>query len=208
MEFEELDELLNDYSDDRESFEGEYAAMMSGISDNEDVTERKRPSRAASNKKRPVTTATGRSAYRAPQQAQDKGYVTQKQLQDALGRVGSDVRRNALGIKTINTRLGAIDTRVDAVVAVNTAQSQKLGQLDRQMRLDGALDVAQSISLSTESGQLTMQPNLGRLLQGAIKSGLIGTDPKGAFSNPALVGGIGFLLSNPAILGNILGGRS
>jgi hypothetical protein len=46
--------------------------------------------------------------------------------------------------------------------------------------------------------------NAFQLLRGSIKSGFIG-EPKGALGNPAVIGGIGLLLQNPGILGQVLG---
>jgi len=140
-----------------------------------------------------VPSARGGSAYRPP--TAPNGYVTQKQLQDALGRVGADVKRNGEGIKTINARMGGLATRVDDVVSVNKVQSRAIGKLDKMMKIDGALDLAESF---TPGGISTFQ-----LLRGAVKSGLLG-DGKGALGNPLVIGGIGLVLNNPGILGGLL----
>jgi hypothetical protein len=131
--------------------------------------------------------------YRAP--VAPGGAVDQKQLHDALARVAADVKRNGEGIKTLNTRLGGLTTRVDDVVSVNQIQSRAIGKLDKQMKIDGALDLAESF---TPGGISAFQ-----LLRGAVKSGLLG-EGKGALGNPLVIGGIGLVLNNPGILGGLL----
>lgn len=135
---------------------------------------------------RGVPAARGGTAYRSPA-AQDGAAVTQKQLKDALARVGADVRRNAEGIKTLTTR-------VNDVVAVNTVQSRLIGALDKRMRIDGALELVEAYNGTSIDAY--------QLLKGAVKSGFLG-EGKGALGNPLVIGGIGLLLRNP---GGILGG--
>jgi hypothetical protein len=152
-----------------------------------------------------VTTARGGTPYRAPV---EDGYVTQKQFKEAMGRVGEETRRNAEGIKTVNTRVGKLDGRVDDVVTVSKSHSKRIGTLDTRMKLDGALDFASSFALlpdATTGGQ-NLSINATQILRGVVKNGLLG-DSKGALSNPWLVGGIGVLLNNPGIIGGILGAR-
>ena len=173
----EMDEMLDGLVDARES----------------DYTERKRGGRGRRGGAGSVPAARGDNAYRPPAAA--GGFVTQKQLQDALGRVGADVKRNGEGIKTINTRLGGLTTRVDDVVAVNRIQSREIGKLDKQMKIDGALELAESF---TPGGISAFQ-----LLKGAVKSGLLG-DGKGPRGNPLVIGGIGLVLNNPGILGGLV----
>jgi hypothetical protein len=141
-----------------------------------------------------VRMASDGSAYRAPAQ---QGYVTQGQLREALGRVGTDVRRNAQGIKTVNSQLGRLTDQVKGVVSVNSAQNARIRKLDKQMQIDGALDLAASF----EGGSL----NAFQLLKGAVKSGVLG-EPKGPLGNPVVVGAIGFLLNNNQILRGLIGG--
>src|SRR5947208_3030489 len=183
-------------ADEEDSYDQEVDEMLEALmeAEPEDLTERRGPRRG---RRRPVPTAMGQSAYRAPG---PDGYVTQKQLKDALDRVGTDVRRNASGIKVINTQVGTLTTRVDGIVTVNTKQSKVIARLDKQIQLDGALSFAQAVQLQNDgAGGLSIVPNLGQLLAGAIKTGMI-SSTTGAFSNPAVVGGIGVLLNNPAIL--------
>ena len=152
----------------------------------------------------PVRTATGQTAYKPPAAVQ--GFVSQAQLKDALARVGNDVRRNAMGIKTVNTQVGRLTSQVRDVVAVNTVQSTRLGRLDKQMQLDGALDFATSFSVLSDASGTNLVPNLPALLRGALKVGAFG-DLKGGFANPLVIGGIGLLLNNPQILGGLFSPR-
>jgi len=188
----DIDEMLEALMDDDEGSE-------------EDLAERRRRrkfrSRRRSRRPKRVRTASGSSAYRA---STSKKYVTQPQLKNALGRVAKDVRRNALGVKTVNKKLGNIDAQVDGVISVNRVQNTKINKLRQQMKLDGALEFAESIT-ANDNGSLEL--NLLPMLKGAVKSGMLGGS-KGALSNPAVVGGLGFLLSNPQILSGILGAKS
>ncbi|MDP1913223.1 hypothetical protein [Brevundimonas sp.] len=176
--------------------------------DDEDLSERKRRGRRgrSGGARPPVRTASGTPAYRAPMSA---GPVTQAQLKDALGRVGTDVRRNAEGIKAVNSQLGRLTGQVKDIASVNGAQSGRIGRLDRLMKLDGAIDFATSFSIDNTSGTTLLVPNLSQLLRGALKSGMVGSgDAKSALSNPLLIGGLGFLLNNPQVFTGLLGGRT
>lgn len=200
---------------DTEAYDTDYAAddvddMLDALmeSDDEDYSERKKRGlrgRRGRGAGRKPPTASGTPAYRPPT---PQGPVTQTQLKEALARVGNDVRRNAEGIKTVNAQMGRLTNQVKEVVAINGVQGTRIGRLDRQMRLDGALDFATSFSLANDAGTLSLVPNLPQLMRGALKTGMVGGDPKGALSNPLLIGGIGFLLNNPQIIGNLLGDRT
>ena len=146
---------------------------------------------------RPVPTANGRNAYREPGAASPNAPVNQKQLKDALAQVATDVRRNAEGIKTINGRLGTLDGRVSGVIGVAAAHGQQIAKLDRQLKIDGAFEFVESFNGT--------QVDVYQLLKGAVKSGFLGTESKGVFSNPAVLGGIGLLLRNPNIIRNLTG---
>jgi hypothetical protein len=191
-------EFIDDMDADEENYdadEAEVDQMLDAlIESDEDMSERKKRQRRGRAKNRPVPAAKGTSAYREP--AGSKQFVTQKQLETALARVGADVRRNATGIKTLNTRVGAVDRRVDGVVSVNTTQSAHIAKLDYQMRVDGALDLASAFN--------NQQLSLPSVFRGAVKSGLIG-DKKGSLGSPLLIGVVAFVLqNNPNILGNLL----
>ena len=146
-------------------------------------------------RRRPISTARGGSAYRTPAAAAAAGFVTQKQLQDALGRVGADVRRNAQGIKTVNGR-------VDGVVKVNKVQSRAIGRLDKAMKIDGVFEFIEAYN-GTVAAPTPGSINLYQVLKGAVKSGYIGQG-KGALANPLVLGGVGLVLRNPGILGGLI----
>jgi len=197
---DDLDEDLLDEEDldeedlDEDDLDDMLEALMDMAEDEEeDPIERRRRRRGRrrrrrGRRRRRVTTAKGRSAYRAPVL---KNYVTQKQFKSALGRLGREDRRNAKGIKTVNIRVGKLNGRVDGVVSVNRVQSKHISKLNKQMQLDGALEFAGSYDPG--SGSI----GLYQLLKGAVKSGMLG-DAKGAMGNPLLVGGIGLLLREDA----------
>lgn len=195
----EQDDLGMDADDFEEASAEEVDEMLDGLmdaaEDDSEFAERRRKVRrkAARTTRKPVSSARGSNAYRSPSSAQ--GAVTQKQLQDALARVASDVKRNAQGLKTLNAQVGKVSTRVDGVVEVNRLQSRQIGKLDKQMKMDAALDIAGSFD---GTGLDAFQ-----LFKGAVKSGVLG-DQKGALGNPFLIGALGMLLKNPQILSGIL----
>ena len=200
----ELFDVEQEDDEDEDDIEDMLEAMMESDEEDDDLSERRRRRRnrrrrRRNKSRRSVSTAKGRSAYRSPT---SKKYVTHPQLKSALARVGKDVRRNALGIKSVNKKITGVDNRVDGVVSVNRVQSKNIGKLNRQMKLDGALEFAESITTNDDG---TLSLNLLPLLKGAIKSGMLGSS-KGAFANPALIGGLGFLLNNPQIIGGLLSG--
>jgi hypothetical protein len=198
-----------------EDFETEYAAeevdemLDSLMESDEDIEWAERRGRRRGRRGKPspppVQTAAGQTAYKPPAGAQ--GFVTQAQLKDALARVGNDVRRNAMGIKTVNTQVGRLTSQVRDVVAVNTVQSTRLGRLDKQMQLDGALDFATSFQVVSDTSGTSLVPNLPALLRGALKVGAFG-NLKGGFANPLVIGGVGLLLNNPQILGGLFSPRT
>ena len=194
----EYEDLSPELEDEPEAYDlDEVSEMLDELADSadaEELADRKRRGRQRrpTQRRSPIPFAQGMSAYRPPAVG---GFVTQKQLQDALARVGTDVRRNAQGIKAINTRINTLNGRVDGVVDVNRLQSREIGKLNRQMRADGALDIVGSL---TPQGLDAFQ-----LLKGAVKSGVLG-EQKGALANPWVLAGIGLLLRNPNVLGGVL----
>ena len=195
----ESDEALEAYQE-YEAYDTEVDDMLDALMDEteQDLAERRRRRRQQQQQRRGVRTATGRTPYQAPVES---GYVTQKQFKEAMGRVGEETRRNAEGIKTVNTRLGTLDGRVSDVVTVSKSQSRKIGALNTRMKLDGALDFASSFTLNTTGDAVNL--DLSQVLRGALKNGALG-DGKGALSNPLVVGGIGFVLRNPGIISGLL----
>jgi hypothetical protein len=206
----EMDESL-DTDEDEAYDQGEVDEMLDALigEQDEDYAERRR--RRSQNRKRAakqrkgVPTAKGRSAYQEPG---EKGFVTQKQFKEALARVGEETKRNAEGIKTVNTRFGKLDSRIDGVVSVSTLQSGKIRSLDTRMRIDGALDFAQSFNIVTgDDNSLGLQPDFSQMLRGAVKNGVLGNG-KGALSNPWVIGGIALVIRNPGIVGGLLAPRT
>lgn len=175
-------------------------ALMESV-DGGEFAERRKRRRA---QRKGVPAAKGANAYRAPVPST---YVTQKQLADALSRVGEDVRRNAMGIKTLNEQVSTLTGQVKDVVSVNRVQSERIARLDKLMRIDGALDIAKGFVIATDTAGaatgITVDP--AHLLTGALKSGALG-DMKGALGNPALLAGLGFVLNNRAPFFNMLKG--
>lgn len=190
----EMDEMLDammadnddDYDDDGMS--GEYPELFG---------RRRRKRRKAREKKRrerqkKIMTARNRAAFRAKLA---RSSVSQKQFKAAMSRVGKDTRRNAMGIKTVNKRVIKVGGRVDNVARVNRIQSRNIGKIKQQMKTNSILEFVESYDgTSIDTFQL---------LKGAVAGGYIGTG-KGALSNPLVIGGLGLLLRNPAILGGVL----
>jgi hypothetical protein len=135
--------------------------------------------------------------------------VSQQQLKEVMQRVGVDIRRNAMGIKTINTRVGQLTGRVDGVVDASRTHGTRIARLNKQMELDGALDFAKSVAVTSDAttGELRVVPDFSQLLKGLVKTGVIG-GMTGPLANPFVVGGLGFLLSNTGILTNLLAPRT
>ena len=158
----EFEDISTEIEDEPEAYDvDEISEMLDELAsgaDGQDLTDRnrRRPQRRPA-QNRPIPTAQGGNAYRPPAV---NGFVTQKQLQDALTRVGTDVRRNAQGIKAVNTRINTLNGRVEGVVDVNRLQSREIGKINRQIRADGALDLV---------GALTPQGlDAFQLLKGAV----------------------------------------
>jgi hypothetical protein len=197
------DESDEDYGDDTDDV---LDALMDSTDSSYLAERRKKRGGAKRGRtpKRGVKTAAGKPAYRTPP-APAGGAVTQKQLQDALTRVGVDIRRNAEGIKTVNTRLNTITGRVDSVVSVSAAQNRALTRLDKQMKIDGAFEFVEALKPGTGGASATI--DIYQILKGVTKSGFLG-DGTGAWSNPLVIGGIGLLLNRPEILGGFLTPRT
>lgn len=128
------DEFLESYEDDEEDLDELLESL--GISEDDDDAEFLIPllgSKLFGKKRRPARrppTARGRGYYRTPP---SKQYVTQAQLRSALGKVSADVRRNATGIKSLNTRVNANLSRLNQQNAVNVRQNRRITALDRRI---------------------------------------------------------------------------
>ncbi len=192
---EDLDTLDDLEYDEDEGYDvGEVDDMLESLieSNGNGLIERAKRRGRNARRKKGVKTAQGKSAFREPVSG---GFVSQKQFKEAMDRVGDDARRNAEGIKVVNDRVNALSGRVDGVVSVATLHSRALAKLEKRMKVAGALEFAAAYKNGSLDGF--------QLLKGATAMGLLG-DGKGALANPAVIGGLGFLLQNPATLGNIL----
>jgi len=196
-EYDEYDEMeLDDYAeddDDDDDFDDMLEAMMDD--DEDDLSERRRRRRNRSRKSR------GRSRYRPHRKALRKRVPTSRSSRGPS-------KQNAKGIKIVNKKVSAVGGSLDDVIAVNKAQSSKIGKLDRQVRVDGAIDFAKGLELkqvkdANGNTVLALSPDLTALYRGAVKSGMFG-DLKGMLSNPILIGGITFLLNNPGLLKGLI----
>ena len=62
-----------------------------------------------------------------------RGFVTKKQLQASLSRVGKDVRRNALAIKSNDRDIARNASRISTVSKVNRSQTKALAKIRKDM---------------------------------------------------------------------------
>lgn len=196
-EYDEYDEMdLDDYAeddDDDDDFDDMLEAMMDD--DEDDLSERRRRRRGRSRRSR----ARGRN--------RPHRRTLRKRVPTARSRRGPS-KQNAKGIKVVNKKVAAVGGSLDDVIAVNKVQSSNIGKLNRQVRVDGAMDFAKGLELKQvkdANGKtvLALSPDLTQLYRGAVKSGMFG-DLKGLLSNPVLIGGLTFLLNNPGLLKGIL----
>lgn len=202
VDLDEVDEGGDSYEADET--DDMLDALMEAAEDGDFVERKRRRGRRKRGAQRQVPAAKGKDAYRAPVPPTS---VTQKQLEDALTRVGGDVRRNAMGIKTLNGQIGRLNGQVSDVVAVNRVQNDRLTRFDKQLRIDAALDFVQGLQVTkstTPGSPAQITPDLALLIRGAIKSGMLG-DMKGALGNPLLIGGAALFLSKPDIVSGLLG---
>ncbi|BFM10678.1 hypothetical protein R50072_08310 [Simiduia litorea] len=196
-EYEDFYDDYDDFEDDNEDALDElYEALMDANEgeeldeDAEDYDERlfgKRRRRRARRPTRPMVNFIPR-----PKSKKKAGCCINPKVSQALV---------ALKRKDIvhDRKIRDVDARSRKNLRVNHLQTKGIGKLNKQMSLDGALEFADSITM-TDNG---MEINLASILKGLIKTGMLG-DTKGALGNPAVIGGIGLLLNNPGILGGIL----
>ncbi len=105
---------------------------------------------AVRRRRRPVRTGRGAGYYRARPSGR---YVTQTQLQSALGKISKDVKANAVGIKTVGGR-------VDAVSAEQKKQGEVLkkqaGERKQEIgKLKSGLQMASILPLVTSKPPIT-----------------------------------------------------
>jgi hypothetical protein len=111
-----------------------------------------------------------------------------------------EAQRNGQGIKALNDRINALDTKVDQAVKAISQDRAAVRRLEKLGKIDGALDLAQSLNVAAD-GKTSL--DVFQVVKGSLKSGFLG-EPKGALGNPAVIGAAGLLLRNPGILGGIL----
>lgn len=178
-----LDELYEALMDAQES--GDLGELMDSF-DEKKRRPRKRPARGRTPPIRPLLR-------QLPSQLPKKG---------GSCCIDPRVSRDLVTLKQQNAqqdrKLRDIEGLARKNLSVNTLQTKSIGKIHKQMKLDGALDFASSIAM-TSSG---LEINLAHVLKGAIKSGMLG-DPRGALGNPLVIGGLGVLLNNPSILSGL-----
>jgi hypothetical protein len=113
----------------------------------------------------------------------------------------AEAQRNGQGIKAINDRINALDSKVDQAVKAIAHERAAVRRLEKLGKIDGALDLAASLTSDPSTGAISI--DVFQVVKGSLKSGFLG-EPKGALGNPALIGAAGLLLRNPGILGRVL----
>ncbi len=200
-------------SDDDDTDEGFYDSgevenVLEALMENDELGERRR------RRRRRVTPSVSAiptaAAFTTTRRMEARGFVTRAEFIQATDELWTGEKRNAKGIRTLNTRLGRVSGQVTELAAVNAAQSQRIARLDKLLKLDGVLDLVEGVKVSTTDNKLEF--NFFQLLKGAVKVGALG-DAKGFAGNPLVVGGAGLLLNNPDLLNRIagsvgIGGRS
>jgi hypothetical protein len=119
--YEEIEDLLDELAAEDE---GEAADILE--------RRRRRRRRRRPRGRRRVPSASGRGYYR---QRPSRNYVTQAQLQAGLERVARDVRKNASGIKVVNSRLKSLSASHSRDIArVNAAHDRDVAQLKKDIK--------------------------------------------------------------------------
>lgn len=213
MEDAELfDDIESDYEEDdyeidddvEDAVDDMLDAMIDSAEEDEDPEEmadffwrkKKRKSKRYSRRGgRRIPYSKGRSTYRKPRRSR---YVTQPQLKVALAKVGKEHKRNALGIRSLNRKLSRTRSGIAANTKINRIQSTQISKINKLNKADGVLEFVAAYDTATQS------VDAFQLLKGAVKSGMIGTG-KGGLSNPYIIGGLGLLLNNSNLLGNLVG---
>lgn len=207
-----LDDIESDYDEDDLDFGDDVEdavddmldAMVDSAEDDDDPDEmadffwrkkRRKSRRYKGRGRRRVPYSKGRSVYRKPRRSR---YVTQPQLKVALAKVGKEHKRNALGIRSLNSKLGRARSGIAANAKINRIQSKQIGKINKINKADGVLEFVAAYDAANQS------VDAFQLLKGAVKSGMIGTG-KGGLSNPYIIGGLGLLLNNSNLLGNLVG---
>jgi hypothetical protein len=112
-----------------------------------------------------------------------------------------EAQRNGQGIKAMNDRLNALDTKVDQAVRAIARERAAVRRLEKLGKIDGALDLAASVTSDPGTGAFRI--DVFQVVKGSLKSGFLG-ELTGPLGNPALIGAAGLVLRNPGILGRFL----
>jgi hypothetical protein len=110
----------------------------------------------------------------------------------------ADMQRNGQGIKAINDRINALESKVNQAVGVIARDRTDITRETKLRKVNGALELVESFNPQTN------RIDVFQVLKGSFQSGFFG-EPKGALGNPAVIGVVGLLLRNPGLLGGIFG---
>jgi len=203
-DFDDIDseygfDLEDDDDDDDDDDDEELIALESG----DDVEFRRAIKRIRNRRKRRRNkkTAKGRGYFKRQLR---RGFVTKKQLQASLSRVGKDVRRNALAIKSNDRDIARNASRISTVSKVNRAQTKALAKIRKDMEqqqqmallmtlLDSGKktysveDVKRTGSEITEVKLEEKGDSLTKLLPLLMTSGGMGGGSGGLTSNPLML---------------------
>jgi len=108
-------------------------------------------------RRRPVRTGRGANYYKP---RPSNRYVTQAQLQSALGKISNDVKANAAGIKSVGVRVDAVkadQTKLTSIVKKDSeARRKELAKLKSGIQMSSLLPLltAASEKLSVSSASL------------------------------------------------------
>lgn len=151
--------------------------------------------------KRPVRrrppTAAGRPFYNAPTA---KKFVTQAQLKSSLAKVTNDVRKNAAGIKTVNSKADSNRSRLNQQNTINVRQGRQIRSIRQDMEQQAQTQMLMSL-LSRAEDATVVSDSSGTLSAGTTLRLDREIDPI-TFLLPALTGGksAGSGLNNPLLL--------
>jgi len=141
--YDSLDDVLDAVESDLE-FDEELEALLESDID-------AAPRRSV--RRRPVPTGRGANYYTARPVNQ---HVTQAQLQAALAKISKDVKANAVGIKTVGTRVDGVAAEqkkhTDALKKEIAARRRETAQLKSNMQMSAMLPLLTSKSITVPAG--------------------------------------------------------
>ncbi|CUH82544.1 hypothetical protein [Tropicibacter naphthalenivorans] len=116
-----------------------------------------------------------------------------------IAKANTNIQRNAMGIKQINSRLASVNRRVGANARATRIQSMQIRKINKMQKALGVMEFVQAYDAANN------QIDIFQLLKGAVASGMLGGG-KGAMHNPYLLGAAGlFLRANNGNFGGLLG---